>query len=274
MRHISYLWVSSVIFGLSSPVLANEHISTTTTAVDPSSWKSLKQLDAKSFAVNAQATQSEVEKDPLQPLNRSIYAFNDTVDRYVARPIALQYQEKVPADVRGSYRQFRNNLNEPWNAVNQLLQGKPLVATKTLGRFTINTLTSLGFADPAKRLGLVAEEESFATTLGYYGVPSGPYLVLPFLGPSTLRNTIGLIPDSQARLQKYMLDDHEAWYWSDLGIGAIDARTQLLSLEDLLHGDKYAAIRDAYLQRQNFIISQKQGKSETFEEIEFDYDAE
>lgn len=94
--------------------------------------------------------------------------------------LLFNIEKKTPEDVRGSYRQFRKNLGEPWNAVNQLIQGRPGRAAKTLGRFTINTLTTLGLADPASRLGLPTEEENFGVTLGYYGVPSGPFLMLPF----------------------------------------------------------------------------------------------
>ncbi|MEI4797811.1 MlaA family lipoprotein, partial [Pseudomonas aeruginosa] len=98
------------------------------------------------------AAQPDTVKDPLQSLNRPIYSFNDMLDRHVLRPVAVEYREKTPEDVRGSYRQFRKNLGEPWNAVNQLIQGRPGRAAKTLGRFTINTLTTLGLADPASRL--------------------------------------------------------------------------------------------------------------------------
>ena len=149
--------------------------------------------------VDASAAQAEEVKDPFQPLNRKIYQFNDAIDRTVVRPIAVQYVEKVPQDVRGSYTQFRSNLGEPWNVVNQLIQGRPARAAKSLGRFTINTLTTLGLADPARRLGLSHEEEKFGITLGYYGVPSGPYIMLPFLGPSSGRGVIGTAVDSQAR---------------------------------------------------------------------------
>ena len=108
--------------------------------------------------VDASAAQAEEVKDPFQPLNRKIYQFNDAIDRTVVRPIAVQYVEKVPQDVRGSYTQFRSNLGEPWNVVNQLIQGRPARAAKSLGRFTINTLTTLGLADPARRLGLSHED--------------------------------------------------------------------------------------------------------------------
>ena len=222
--------------------------------------KELKNVKAKDLKVNANAAQPDEVKDPLQPLNRQIYAFNDMLDRNVARPLAVQYTKKVPSEVRGSYRQFRKNLGEPWNAVNQLIQGRPLRAAKTLGRFTINTVTTLGFADPASRLGLETEDENFGTTLGYWGVPSGPYLVLPIFGPSTFRDGFGLVVDGYTRPQRYILEDEEGLYWAELTLRGIDVRSQLIDIEGAIQGDKYSSIRDIYLQRKNFIIAEKKGQ--------------
>lgn len=223
------------------------------------SIKDLKNLKIDNFKVNATAALPENEKDPLQPLNRQIYAFNDVVDQNVLRPIAVQYADKVPEQVRDSLRGFRDNLGEPWNAVNQVAQGRFKRAAQTFGRFTLNTITTLGFADPARRLSLPMEDEDFGTTLGYYGVPSGPYLVLPFMGPSTFRDTVGRVVDSQARPQKYLLDGHDRIYYSDWALSALDTRAQLLEIEQVLQGDKYAAMRDAYLQRKNYVIAEKRG---------------
>ncbi|CAI3119789.1 putative phospholipid-binding lipoprotein MlaA [Acinetobacter calcoaceticus] len=223
--------------------------------------KDLKNIKVKDLKINANAAQPDLVKDPLQSLNRPIYSFNDMLDRNFLRPVAVQYREKTPEDVRGSYRQFRKNLGEPWNAVNQLIQGRPSRAAKTLGRFTINTLTTLGLADPASRLGLPTEEENFGVTLGYYGVPSGPFLMLPFFGPSTLRDGFGLAVDAQARPQKYVLDDQDGLYWSSNVLQAVDTRAQYLDLDQTLQGDQYAMIRDLYLQRKAFQIAEKKGDS-------------
>lgn len=235
----------------------NQTESIDNSSMHSSSLKSLKNIKAKDFKVNANAAQPEEEKDPLQPLNRKIFAFNDALDRTLIRPVAIQYQTKIPAEVRGSHQQFRSNLNEPWNAVNQTIQGRPLRALKSLGRFTFNTLTTLGLADPARRIGLDTEKENFGTTLGYYGVPSGPYIVLPVFGPSTVRGTFGLAVDSFGRPQAYIDKNH--FYWADQVFRGIDARSQLLDLESVLQGDKYSAMRDIYLQRQSFIIAEKKG---------------
>ena len=223
--------------------------------------KDLKKITKDDLKVNANAAQPDAVKDPLQPLNRQIFAFNDTLDRYVLKPVAIQYVEKVPEPVRSPYRQFRKNLGEPWNAVNQLIQGRPSRAAKTLGRFTLNTLTTLGFADPARRLGLPTEEESFGVTLGYYGVPSGPYLMLPILGPSTLRNSLDYVSNAYATPTNHILarNDQYGVEWSNAALGGIDSRSQFLDLDGSLRGDRYAALRDIYLQRKSFEIAEKKG---------------
>ncbi|MEG0488797.1 MAG: VacJ family lipoprotein [Acinetobacter sp.] len=226
--------------------------------------KELKNLNSQDLKVNANASQPDSIKDPLQPLNREIYEFNDLLDRNIARPIAVQYVQKVPGEVRSSYRLFRKNMSEPWNAVNQLAQGRFSRAAKSLGRFTINTVTSLGLADPARRLGLGTEEESLGMTLGYYGFSSGPYLMLPLLGPSTFRGALDYPSESYAKPMTYILSNN---HQSGLALGqtfwsGIDARSNLLEVEDVLQGDRYAAIRDIYLQRLAFQIAEKKGKGE------------
>lgn len=290
MRHFHYVWASLFSLGFISSVCANDSIENSESPISKNvetstkqsqithhprieALKELKNVTAKDLNVNANATQPESQKDPLQPLNRQVFAFNDVLDRHVARPLAIQYKEKLPTDIRGSYRQFRKNLGEPWNAINQIVQGRPLRAAETLGRFTINTITSLGFADPARRLGLSAEEENFGTTLGYYGIPSGPYLVLPLFGPSTFRDAVGIVVDGQARPQKYLLEDHDGLYWADQSLRGIDARSQILDIENVLQGDKYAAIRDIYLQRKNFAIAEKKGLESESMFIEDDVDS-
>ena len=277
MRHTSFLWASLCSLGFIAPAVAQEpsfidEASETTTEVmtDTSipskhsrldALKELKHITRQDLKVDANAAQPDEVKDPLQPLNRQMYAFNDMLDRNIARPLAVQYVAKVPTDVRGSYSSFRKNLSEPWNAVNQLAQGRFNRAAKSFGRFTINTVTSLGFADPAKRLGMPNEDESLGTTLGYYGVPSGPYLMLPLFGPSTLRNSVDYFAESYANPLTYTVDntDQASYIWGKRLLGGINTRSKLLDVEGVLQGDKYAAIRDIYLQRKKFEISQKKG---------------
>ncbi|TCM66712.1 phospholipid-binding lipoprotein MlaA [Acinetobacter calcoaceticus] len=291
MHRFNLLWASMLSLGLVSQVFAQEKISSQVietpqdqsqqldiTADEQSlmpedhitkhrrldALKELKNIKIEDLKVNANAAQADEVKDPLQPLNREIFKFNDSLDRNIARPLAVQYTQKVPGEVRGSYRLFRKNMAEPWNAVNQLVQGRPLRAAKTLGRFTVNTLTSLGLADPAGRMGLNTEEESLGTTLGYYGVPSGPYIMLPVLGPSTLRNSMDYVAESFAKpngLLSSSGNNHESLSWASAAMGGIDSRSQFLDLDSVLQGDRYAAIRDIYLQRKSFEISEKKGNS-------------
>ncbi len=281
MRQLNLLCASLFAVSLSTSVFAQDESNTDSTVAsttqdvnntdvqatssNPHSFKDLKELKnvrVKDFKVNANAAQSDDQKDPLQPLNREIFAFNDMLDRNILRPVAVQYKEKVPGEVRSSYTLFRKNLSEPWNAVNQLVQGRPLRALKSLGRFTVNTVTSLGLADPARRLGMSTEEESLGTTLGYWGVPSGPYLMLPILGPSTLRNSLDTVAEGYANPLNYIMDDNnqQGLLWGNTVLGGINTRARLLDVEDVLQGDKYAAIRDIYLQRLSYNIAQKKGQ--------------
>lgn len=227
----------------------------------PSVLQELKHLKFQDLKVNANAAQADELKDPLQSLNREIFKFNDMLDRNIVRPVAVQYATKVPEEVRSSYRLFRKNMAEPWNGTNQLVQGRPMRAIKSFSRFTINTLTSLGLADPARRMGLNTEEESLGTTLGYYNVPTGPYLMLPILGPSTLRNSLDYVVEGYSRPINWAFINNKQ-YGLELAyitMNGIDSRSQFLDLESTLQGDRYAAIRDIYLQRKSFEISEKKG---------------
>ena len=269
MQHIRHLCAGLLFVGFTTFAFAEDVAPTAASEIDTSadpqtaqssSLKELKNIKAKDLKVDANAAQPDNVKDPLQPLNRQIFAVNDALDRAIVRPIAVEYKEKIPSPIRDSYSGFRKNLGDPWNAVNQLIQGRPGRAAKTLGRFTINTVTTLGFADPASRLGLETEDENFGTTLGYWGVPSGPYLVLPVFGPSTFRDGFGLVVDGYARPQRYILEDEEGLYWAEQTLRSIDVRSQLIDIEGAIQGDKYSSIRDIYLQRKNFIIAEKKGQ--------------
>ena len=269
MQHIRHLCAGLLFVGFTTFAFAEDVAPTAASEIDTSadpqtaqssSLKELKNIKAKDLKVDANAAQPDNVKDPLQPLNRQIFAVNDALDRAIVRPIAVEYKEKIPSPIRDSYSGFRKNLGEPWNAVHQLIQGRPGRAAKTLGRFTINTVTTLGFADPASRLGLETEDENFGTTLGYWGVPSGPYLVLPVFGPSTFRDGFGLVVDGYARPQRYVLENEEGLYWAEQTLRGIDVRSQLIDIEGAIQGDKYSSIRDIYLQRKNFIIAEKKGQ--------------
>lgn len=245
--------------GSSSTTVNSPSIDDSSSYDDVYSLKALRDIHVNQLAIDAKASQPVAIKDPLQPLNRKIFTFNDALDRDILRPIAVEYVEKVPEDVRGGYSSFRNNLREPWTAFNQILQGKPRDAAKSLGRFTVNTLTSLGFADTAKRLKMNGDRSDFGTTLGFWGVKSGPYVVLPFIGPNTFRDTAGFAVDTVGSPYRYVFEDDRS-YWSNNVLRATDIRAQLLSADALLQGDKYAAIRDAYLQQRDFTVATARGE--------------
>jgi phospholipid-binding lipoprotein MlaA len=255
------LWVTLFSVSLLSSLT---HAENNLTTIEPASTvkatyplKDLKNVKLKDFKIDAKAAQPDEIKDPLQPFNRKVFAFNEFFDRTLVRPLAVQYTEIFPAEVRGAHKQLRSTLHEPWNAVNQTIQGRPVRALKSLGRLVINAVTTLGLADPARRLGLEEESESFGTTLAYYGVPTGPYLVVPVFGPSSIRDGFGLAIDSFGRPQNYL--NHNSVYWTDQALRGVDARSQLLPLEDAVQGDKYAVIRDIYLQHKSFVVAEKQG---------------
>lgn len=231
---------------------------------DPYTFNALRHITLRNLAVNADANQPESIKDPLQPINRKIFKFNQTIDTYVLLPVAKTYKKVMPSPVRTSVSNFFSNLREPWSAVNHLLQGHPKSSVKSLGRFTVNTLSSLGLADPATKLGITSTSEDFGQTLGTWGVKSGPFLMLPLLGPSTLRDTGGMVLDMYARPQHYINED--AVQWSLSGLQIVNLRAGLIGVEDLVQGDQYTLIRDLYLQRRQYAISGNKGSSPGIDE--------
>lgn len=194
-------------------------------------------------------------KDPYEDFNRAMFEFNDTIDRAILKPVAQGYRYITPDGVEAGISRFYNNLGSPINIINNLLQAKFLAALIETGRFIINsTIGVLGFFDPARKFGLEEQDEDFGQTLAVWGVPSGPYLVLPFLGPSTIRATGGMVPGYYSHPLTYYDNDGE-----ELGLNVmmvIDIRAQLLDLEVYIKDvyDPYSFIRDAYLQRRKYLI--------------------
>jgi phospholipid-binding lipoprotein MlaA len=190
--------------------------------------------------------------DPLEPLNRKVFQFNETLDKAVTRPVAQGYQAIVPPPVRGGITNFFGNFRDVTTAVNNLLQLKVPRAASDLGRIAINsTLGILGFFDVASRLGLEKHDEDFGQTLGHWGVQPGPYLMLPLLGPSTARDTVGLIGDYFTDPEFYLFTSSPESYIV-FGVRVINLRANLLAVESVLDQaglDRYAFLRDAYLQR-------------------------
>jgi len=195
-------------------------------------------------------------QDPWESWNRGVYKFNDALDRGVAKPVAKTYVKVVPEPVRKGVSNFFSNLKTPTVMVNDALQGKFLAAANDLGRFVLNTTLGLaGILDPATPAGLDRNNEDFGQTLGKWGVHPGPFLELPFLGPSDLRDAPALAVDTFTYPPEYASS-----LWIQYGLylpDFIDRRAALLPLDETLSKvyDPYAFIRDAYLQRRAYLVS-------------------
>jgi len=220
--------------------------------------------------------------DPLEPVNRVVFSFNNIFDRLILRPIAVVYKGLMPEFIRNRVTYSLNNLSMPITAVNNILQGELRKAGVSTSRFLINsTVGVLGFFDPASSMGLESKSEDFGQTLTVWGVPSGPYLVLPFIGPSNPRDFTGLLSTSlldpmyqvgggstSSSLRSYRM-----------GTGAVDFRSQNIEVfDDLLNNsiDHYAAVRSFYSQSResqaadNMEKDSLDSENEIFDDFEMD----
>lgn len=191
-------------------------------------------------------------KDPLQAYNRVMFAFNERADQYALKPVAKAYRFITPKPVQFVVGNFFSNLGDLWTGFNNLLQGKGKAAASDTARFFVNsTLGFLGFADVATEMGLEKHNEDLGQTLGWWGVPSGPYFVIPLLGPSTIRDATSRLVDVYG--QPYMWQDgHEALKWSLWTVDKVHTRASLLDAEGALNDaalDKYTLMRDGWLAR-------------------------
>lgn len=199
-------------------------------------------------------------KDPLEGINRGIYKFNDVADRYAMQPVAKAYKAVAPSPVRTGISNFFSNLGTLTTVVNDLLQLKFAQAFSDAGRFVINTTFGIaGFVDVASMDKVPKHQEDFGQTLGYWGVGSGAYLVLPILGPSTVRDAGGLVVDTVSSDPiQYLHNIGEIRTYNQVRAAQlVDKRTQLLDATDLVDNasiDPYAFMRDAYLQRRASLI--------------------
>ncbi len=194
--------------------------------------------------------------DPLERMNRGTHRFNEAVDRAVLKPVATGYQKVVPRFIRTGISNFLGNLAFTTTIVNDILQLKLKDAAIDLGRFAFNSTLGIGgLLDPATQAGMPRNNEDFGQTLGRWGLPSGPYLVLPLLGPSTLRDAPSLAVDGQTDLRVQLdLESDERIALAVLSV--VDGRAGLLALDPSLDAayDRYAFIRDAWLQRREFQV--------------------
>ena len=193
--------------------------------------------------------------DPWEGWNRRVHAFNNAVDRTVARPLARAYVAAVPRPVRLGVGNFFDNLRQPLTMVNQLLQGRPRDATQTFGRFVVNSTLGIGgLFDPASDLKMKRRSEDFGQTLGTWGWRRSRYIELPFFGPRTVRDVLGMAGDMPLSPVRQIEDDKTRIFLQ--GLNLVDTRAQLLSLDSLREGavDDYALVRDSWLQRRNYQI--------------------
>jgi phospholipid-binding lipoprotein MlaA len=194
--------------------------------------------------------------DPWEGLNRTVFKFNDTVDTYALKPVAKGYQWAVPQPVRTGVTNFFSNIGDVYIAVNNLLQLKVADGVGDIMRVTINTMFGVGgLFDVATLAKLPKHTSDFGVTLGHYGVPAGPYLVLPLLGPSTVRDAVGSIADYYGNPLTYV--DPASVSWGLYGVNLVNTRANLLVTGDVLSGaalDKYSFVRNAYLQRRQYLI--------------------
>jgi phospholipid-binding lipoprotein MlaA len=197
------------------------------------------------------------ETDPLKYLNQKTHNLNQTLDLQVASPVARFYKRITPDFIEIGVTNFTQNVEDLSIGVNNILQGKIKSGFSDLGRFALNsTIGIAGFLDIASDMGLEKHDEDFGQTLAVWGVPDGPYLVLPGLGPSTMRDTLAMIPD--AFLTPLWLIDHDRTSYSLTAIDLIDTRARYLGLESVVIGDEYLFYKDAYLQSRQFEIKDGQ----------------
>jgi phospholipid-binding lipoprotein MlaA len=206
--------------------------------------------------------------DPLEPVNRAVFSFNMTADRYVLRPVAKTYVSVVPSPLRTGVANFFDNLFYPTVIVNDLLQGKFAQASRDTARFVLNSTYGLaGFLDPATMVGLQKNDEDLGQTFGRWGVGEGWYIMLPLLGPTTNRDLIGRIGDNWTDPLQYTDDITDAERISLAGLQAIDTRSRLLDFDAILEQqfDPYVFLRTAYLERRLNLVYDGQPPLELLE---------
>ncbi|MDH3643358.1 MAG: VacJ family lipoprotein [Gammaproteobacteria bacterium] len=218
---------------------------------------------------------AEVEVDPWEGMNRKLYAVNDGADRAILKPIARGYQWLFPRFIRRGIHNIFRNIGTPSVAVNQLLQGKAKPAVSDTTRFVVNSTLGIGgIFDVATEVGLAEHEEDFGQTLAVWGVGNGPFFTIPFRGPATTTHAFGMLVEAFASPLQLISPTRDRYI--AYGVMFVDMRSELLAAEALMAGDEYLFLRDAYLQRREYLI--KDGEIEDdpflddFDDYEDDYD--
>ena len=203
--------------------------------------------------------------DPFEPLNRSVFRFNEGLDRAVIKPVATAYRDFTPEPVRNSVTNFFENVLDLLSAANNVLQGKPREGVDSLARFGVNTFLGVGglFDIAGNKLKIPKHKEDFGQTLGTWGMDTGPYLVLPVLGASSVRDTIGLFVDAKGNLVTQ--SGNVPVRNSLTGLRLVDTRANLLDAGNLMDAvalDKYTFSRDVYLHRRQSLIREEKRQAE------------
>jgi len=192
--------------------------------------------------------------DPYEDWNRKVFRFNETLDRWVLKPVAKTYRKVTPSLIDRGITNFFNNLTEIRNLANSILQLKGESAVVAAGRFTYNTVFGLaGFFDVATKFDLPERPEDFGQTLGYWGTGSGPYLMLPLLGPSSPRHFGGMVTDIVVLPSAWDSVDSPTDLYAR-GVQIVDRRADLIPAESFISGDSYTFVRNAFLQRREFLV--------------------
>jgi phospholipid-binding lipoprotein MlaA len=219
---------------------------------DNTFWKTWKKL-ADRYIPFEETLKKIKEPDPMEALNRKIFAFNDVADQLFLAPVARGYQDYTPNIVQQGFGNMLSNVLDISTVVNDLLQGKFYQAASDTGRLVVNsTLGIIGIFDVASGIGLEKHEEDFGQTLGYWGMPAGPYVMVPLFGPYTVRSGFGAFGDILTDLVgsiDHVPTRNQLWAGS-----IVDKRAALLGAEELITGDRYTFIRDAYVQQREFLV--------------------
>jgi phospholipid-binding lipoprotein MlaA len=219
------------------------------------------------------ATTGANPADPWEGANRKVYAFNDKLDSYALKPIAQGYKAVLPLPARTGISNFFGNIDDVWISFNNLVQGKPSDSLNDIGRFAINsTIGILGLFDIATEMGLEKHDEDFGQTLAVWGVGDGPYVVLPLLGPSTVRDAGGTVIDKLVYTPNSLISSVPERN-SLTVLRLVNARSKLLGMENTLDEaslDKYAFVRNFYLQNRRSLIYDGQPPRQRDEDDYFD----
>ncbi|CAH2901622.1 MAG: Outer-membrane-phospholipid-binding lipoprotein MlaA [uncultured Paraburkholderia sp.] len=212
---------------------------------------------AAALLAGCTTVQTPTKGDPLEGLNRTIFTVNDKLDQYALKPVAKGYVFITPQPIRDSVTNFFSNIGDVYIAANNLLQLKITDGVQDIMRIVINTIFGVGgLFDVATLAKLPKHDNDLGLTLGHYGVPAGPYLVLPLFGPSTVRDAVGSIGNYYVNPLSYV--DPAGLSWALYGLNIVNTRANLLNASDVLEGaalDKYSFVRNAYLQRRQYLLS-------------------